>query len=297
MAKLAAIGLLSALAVGGSSPQVLARIQTGASPGGAVSAFGAVWVANDGAGTLARIDPKTNRVTRRVRLRPGVFSVTSGFEAIWVINYKRNSLTRVDPHSGRNRALRVGATPFDVLAAFGRVWVTAWEAGTLAEIDPAAGKVVRRIRIGPRPTGLRAAAGAIWVGFGRSATAIARVDPRTARITRVRVGVRAPSWFVAGTRDLWIQAADNVLVRVDPRRGRVTARLSFGRTLAQGSLASDGRIWIPDKEEGRVYRVDPAAAKVVDSFEAGPGAFLALSAYRSIWVTSYAGDDVWRFSV
>jgi streptogramin lyase len=175
------------------------------------------------------------------------------------------------------------------------VWVTAWEAGTLSEIDPAAGKVVRGIRIGPRPTGLRAAAGAVWVGFGRSATAIARVDPRTARIKRVPVGVRSPSWFVAGTRDLWIQADDNVLVRVDPRRRRVTGRLSFGRTLAQGSLAPDGMLWIPDKEQGRVYRVDPGTAKVVDSFAAGPGAFLALSAYRSMWVTSYAGDDVWRF--
>src|ERR1043166_4339770 len=124
MAKLAAIGLLSALAVGGSSPQVLARIQTGASPGGAVSAFGAVWAANDGAGTLARIEPKTNRVTRRVRLKPGVFSVTSGFGAVWVINYKRDSLTRVDPGSGRTRSVHVGATPFDVLAAFGHIWVT-----------------------------------------------------------------------------------------------------------------------------------------------------------------------------
>jgi streptogramin lyase len=295
MAKLAAIALLSALAAGGSSPRVIAQIQTGASPGGAVSAFGAVWVANDGAGTLARIDPQTNSVTRRVRLRAGVFSVTRGFGAVWVINYKRDSLTRVDPSSGRTRSLRVGATPFDVMAAFGRVWVTAWETGTLWEIDPGAGKVERRIQIGPRPTGLRAASGAIWVGFGRSAKAIARVDPRTARITRVPVGVRSPSWFVAGTRALWIQAADHVLVRVDPRRRHVTARLSFGRTLAQGSLAPDGTVWVPDKEQGRVYRVDPAAARVVDSFPAGPGAFLALAAYRSMWVTSYAGEDVWRF--
>jgi hypothetical protein len=35
--------------------------------------------------------------------------------------------------------------------------------------------------------------------------------------------------------------------------------------------------------------------KVLDSFAAGPGAFLALNAFGSMWVTSYAGDDVWRF--
>jgi hypothetical protein len=53
---------------------------------------------------------------------------------------------------------------------------------------------------------------------------------------------------------------------------------------------------MPDKEESRVYRVEPAKARVVDSFEAGPGAFLALNAYGSMWVASYAGDDLWRFA-
>jgi streptogramin lyase len=295
MARLATIGLLSALAVAGSSPEVLARIQTGASPGGAVSAFGAVWVANDGAGTLVRIDPGTNRVTRRVRLQPGLFSVTRGFGAVWTVNYKRGSLTRVDPGWTRTRSIRVGAVPFDVLAAFGHVWVTAWEAGMLSEIEPRSLKVVRRIRVGPRPTGLRAAAGAVWVGFGRSATAVARVDPATGRIKRISVGARSPSWFVAGTRALWIQADDNLLMRLDPKTRRVTARLSVGRTLAQGSLAPDGTIWMPDKEQSRVYRIDPVKAQVLDSFAAGRGAFFALRAAGSMWVTSYAGDDVWRF--
>jgi streptogramin lyase len=291
--KVAAIGLV--LAVAGSSPQVVARIHTGASPGGAVAAFGAVWVANDGAGTLVRVDPRTNRVTRAVRLRPGLFSVTSGFGALWAINYKSDSLARVDPTSGKARSVRVGATPFDVLAAYGHVWVTAWEAGTLTEISPKSLRVVRRIRIGPRPTGLRAAGGAVWVGFGRSATAIARVDPATGKAQRVQVGVRAPSWFVAGTRALWIQAGDNRLVRVDPAKRRVTARLTIGRTLAQGALGPEGTIWVPDKEQSLVYRVDPATARVVDSFPAGAGAFFALNAYATVWVTSYAGDDVWRF--
>jgi virginiamycin B lyase len=176
-------------------------------------------VTNDGAGTLARIDPRTNRVTRRVRLEPGVFSVTHGFGALWVVNYKRNTLTRVDPSSMRAHSVRVGAVPDGLLAAYGRVWVAAWEAGRLVEVDPRSLKVVRRTRIGPRPSGLRAAAGGVWVGFGRSATAVARVDPRTHRTERVRVGVRA----------------------------------------------------------------------------AGRGAFFPLRAFGSMWVTSYAGSDVWRF--
>ena len=294
MPKLALLSL-ACLALAGSSPRLLTKVETGASPAGAVAAFGAVWVSNDGAGTLARIDPRTSRVTLRIRLRPALFSLTRGFGALWAVNYKDGTLTRIDPGTRRWRTVRVGGAPFDVLAAHGRVWVTAWEAGRLVEVDPRSLRVLRRLRVGPRPTGLRAADGGVWVGFGRAATSVARVDPRTHRIDRIPVGVRAPSWFAAGTRDLWIQAADNVLVRLDPATRKVRARLSFGRTLAQGALAADGTIWVPDKESNVVHRVDPKTAAVVDSFPAGPGAFFALRAFGSMWVASYAGDDVWRY--
>jgi hypothetical protein len=33
----------------------------------------------------------------------------------------------------------------------------------------------------------------------------------------------------------------------------------------------------------------------VDSFPAGRGAFAAVRANGSMWITSYAGTDVWRF--
>ena len=52
---------------------------------------------------------------------------------------------------------------------------------------------------------------------------------------------------------------------------------------------------MPDKEQSLVYRIDPNRPAVVESFGAGPGAYVALRAYGSMWVTSYAGSDVRRF--
>jgi YVTN family beta-propeller protein len=296
MAKLALIALVAVAAGAGASPRLVARIPTGAAPGGAVAAFGAVWVTNDGSGTLTRIDPATNSVTRRIRLRPGVFSVAAGFGRLWAVNYERGTLARIDPASGRVRSVPVGSAPVGVLTAFGRVWVTAWGAGKLVEVEPRSLRVVRRIRVGPKPSGLRSAANAVWVGFGGAATAIARVTPRTGAIERVPVGARTPALFVRSTRDLWIKAGDHELVGVDPVTGRVLARLSFGKTLADGARAHDGTLWVPDKEQDLVYRVDPSKAQVEDSFAAGRGAFVALRASGSMWVTSYAGNDVWRFA-
>jgi streptogramin lyase len=273
-------------------PALIATIPTGTHPCGVVAAFGSVWVANDG-GTLVRIDPRANRVVKRIRVGAGACFMAADAQALWIANYK-DRLVRVTPR-GRVKRIAVGETPDNVLVAYGRVWVTAWSAGKLAVVDPRRLKVVRRLNVGARPAGLAARNGAVWVGFGRDATAIARVNPRTFEIDRIDVGVREPRGFVAGTKDLWIQANTGDLLHFDLVTRRVRAHLEVGRTLATGAAAPGGTIWIPDKEQNLVYRVDPERQRVIDSFPAGPGAFVTLRAYGSMWVTSFAGSDVRRF--
>jgi streptogramin lyase len=290
-------GAVSAVAADAAvAPRLVARVQTGAAPCGEVAAFGSLWVANDGSGTLARINPRTNRVVRRTSVGHGAFLVAAGAGAVWVTNYKRGVVLRVDPRTGRVRSVRIGPEPSDVLVAFGRVWATDWRAATLVEIHPRTVRVLRRVRLGPDPAAeLTARSGAIWIGFGRAATAIVRYDPTSRSVERVAVGSPSPRSFVTGTRDLWIQAGDNNVLHVDPVTRRVLGRLRFGRTLAQGAAAPDETLWIPDKEQNIVYRVDPRTERVIDSFPAGRGAFAAHRAFGSMWVTSYAGSDVWRF--
>jgi YVTN family beta-propeller protein len=291
LAGLAAV-LLGVPASSFKEPALIATITTGTHPCGVVAAFGSVWVANDG-GTLVRIDPRTNRVRRRIRIGAGACFMAADTHALWIANYK-GGLIQVTPR-GRLKRIAVGATPDSVLVAYGRVWVTAWGAGKLVVVDPRTLKVVRRINIGAHPAGLAARNGGVWVGFGRKATAIARVTPRTLRIDLISVGVPEPRGFVAGTKDLWIQANTGDLLHFDPVARRVLAHLEVGRTLAQGAAARDGTIWVPDKEQNIVFRVDPDKQRVIDSFRAGPGAYVTLRAYRSMWVTSYAGNDVRRF--
>jgi streptogramin lyase len=287
-----AAALLGVPASSFKQPALIATITTGQHPCGIVSAFGSVWVANDG-GTFVRIDPRTNRVRKRIRVGAGACFLAADAHALWIANYK-GGLIRVTPR-GRMKRIAVGATPDSVLVAYGRVWVTTWGAGKLVVVDPRSFKVVRRIDIGAHPAGLAARNGAVWVGFSRDATAIARLSPGTYRVDRIDVGVPEPRGFVAGTKDLWIQANTGDLVQFDPVAGRVLAHLEVGRTLAQGAVAPDGTIWVPDKEQNIVYRVDPSRRLVVDSFPAGPGAYVTLRAYGSMWVTSYAGTDVRRF--
>jgi len=279
----------------GTSPKPVARIQTGTAPCDIGSGFGAMWVVTDGAGRLVRVDPRSNRITRRIRIARGACGIALGAGAIWVTSYRQPTLLRIDPRTSRVRRVRVGRELFDVLVAYGSVWVTSRGDGVLVEIAPRSLRVLRRIEVGPDPAGLHAAAGAVWVGSVGDTSEISRVDPRSGAVQQIPVGDRRPAWFVAGTRELWLQANDHDLVHVDAARQRVLGRLRFGRTLAQGAAARDDMLWIPDKEQSVVYRIDPAAERVVDSFAAGRGAFVARRAFGSMWVTSYAGSDVWRF--
>ena len=252
-------------------------------------------MASDGGGSLARIDPRTNRVTRRVSVGRGACEVATGFGAVWVTNYKTASILRVDLSTYRVRRVSVGDTPFDVVAAAGRVWTTVWGEGALVEVDPATTRVVRRIPVGAYPTGLLFRSGSLWVGFGRGATEVARVDPVSGQIARVPVGVVAPSHFVATAGGIWLTNDGDALVHLDAATGQVLGTTHFGRTLVQPAVATGGRIWVPDKEIDRVFRVDAASGRVVDSFVGGNGAYTALRAFGSMWITSYAGADVWRF--
>jgi len=287
-----AAALLGVPASSFKEPALIATITAGTHPCGIVSAFGSVWVANDG-GTLVRIDPRTNRVRKRIRVGAGACFLAADARALWIANYK-GGLVRVTPR-GRVKRISVGTTPDSVLVAYGRVWVTTWGAGKLAVVDPRTLKVVRRINVGSKPAGLTARNGAVWVGFSRDVTSIARVSPGTYRVDRIDLGVPQPRGFVTGTKDLWIQANTGDLVQFDPVARRVLVHLEVGRTLAQGAVAPDGTIWVPDKEQNLVYRIDPDRRRVVDSFPAGPGAYVTLHAYKSMWVTSYAGRDVRRF--
>jgi YVTN family beta-propeller protein len=274
--------------------QVVARVPTGSGPAEVVAAEGAVWVTNDGSGTLTRVDPRTNRVTATIRIGRGAFAIAAGAGALWVSNYRAGTVSRVDLRTHAVQPTAVGANAGDVLVAAGRVWVTSFDEGTLVAVDPATRRVVRRIEVGGHPTGLLFDRGSIWVGLAREATDVLRVDPRTGSIRRYPVGVEMPRHFAAVPGGIWVASGGDALVRLAPG-GRVTRTVRVGRTLGQPALAPDGTLWVPDKEIDTIFRVDPATGKVLDSFPGGNGVFHALAAFGSIWAASYAGTDVWRF--
>ena len=59
-------------------------------------------------------------------------------------------------------------------------------------------------------------------------------------------------------------------------------------------MGPDGLVWIPNRLDNTVSRVDPATNRVVDTFRVGTSPFVLNVAFGDVWAASFGGDDVWR---
>ena len=258
------------------SPPVTARIATGEHPCGIAAGFGAVWVANDGSGTLARIDPKTNRVTQRVRVGRGACSVATGSGFVWLTNY-RDGIGRARHAARRSACARVQCRRGAVRRgrAGGHVWAThvgrrqRSSRSSRGACGSSGGSRSVRMRPGWR-------AGAARSGSGsddrrRRSRASSPGSGRIARVLRRRAGAGGIQRRRRATSGSRPTATRSSISTREPTA--CSARhASAGRSGAP-SPRRDGTIWVPDKEIDRVFRVDPESGRVLDSFAGGDGAW------------------------
>jgi virginiamycin B lyase len=289
----ATFGISAAAAA--SSPRVVARIVTGRHPCDVAAGFGSLWVANDAGGTLVRIDPETNRITRRIRIARGICPVAIGGRTVWVASYRTDTVYRVNPRSGRivSRA-KVSHWPQRFAVGAGSVWLSNFEAGLIVRFDARTGRRTSVYNVGGNPSGLAFAGGALWVSFGRGTT-LGRVNVATGRVSQFELGHRSPSFLTAIGGELWTTTADGHALRFDPDPGRVVASFSIPGTPADIRSGPDGAVWVAEKERDTLTRIDPKLNRVLDVTPAGNGAFSIALARGDAWITSYAGDDIWRF--
>jgi streptogramin lyase len=299
MRKTSILALAAALIVvtaAAAAPRPVARVFVGGQPCGTVSGFGSVWVAAYGTGKLARIDPRTNRVIRRINVARGICHLAIGAGSVWVASDKTNVLYRVNPRRAHVVArIPVRAWPADLEFAFGSLWVSAFEQGTVARIDIRKNRVTKVYEVGGNPAGLATANGSLWIASGRKGTALGRLDPTTGAITKRSIGHVGPGFLFAAKGSLWTTSADGYAVRVDPSTGRVVASFAIPATPAEMAASPDGTIWVAEKERNTITRIDPSSDRILDVTAAGPGAFSIAVAAGDMWVTSFAGSDVWRF--
>jgi YVTN family beta-propeller protein len=153
-------------------------LAAGSDPAGLAIGESAVWVVTTlSAPTLFKIDPTTNRILERVKLRPmaSPSSVAAGEGAVWVANLSDDTVIRIEPRLRGDSPLlhgetldvvariRVGRAPTDVAVGEGSVWVVNYLDGTVSRIDSATNEVADTFKVGPYPNHVAVGEGSVWV--------------------------------------------------------------------------------------------------------------------------------------
>ena len=152
----------------GSTPAPAAPesvVRTGGNPSGLAAADGAVWVATDGSGLLARIDARTGQVTSRIRISDAPAAVVAGASGLWVLSPLDATVSRVDPRRHAVTAtIALGGQPAALAEAGGSIWIGDRADGTLLRLAPG-NDVVTRFGLGGRVSALAAARGGLWAAI------------------------------------------------------------------------------------------------------------------------------------
>jgi hypothetical protein len=208
-----------------------------------------------------------------------------------------NTLVRIDPRTNKvQRVIKVGGEPRAV-AAWGRtVWVYSQQAGVVTEVDAQTNHVLHRTSISTSPVPLATTIGPV-LAADRSGAWIVGVDGRgRSRLTLLLPGGGRRAYPLGGGRPLavasglhavWVleQAGrDDRLLRLDPETGKwgVEARLPLSSgvdTLTFGFRD----LWLVGSRTAVLYRVDPRSGSV-HHHDLGRTAGRPVAMLGAVWV-------------
>ena len=137
-------------------------ISTGGNPGGLAAADGAVWVATDSSGSVARIDTRTGTVTNTIRVGDAPAVVAAAASGLWVLDPLDATVARVDPRRDAVTAtVALGGQPVALAESGGSIWVADRPDGTLLRLAPGHAAATR-FSLGGHLSALAAAGGGLW---------------------------------------------------------------------------------------------------------------------------------------
>ena len=202
-----------------NSGQPPKEIPTGVAPSDIVTAYGAVWVSNEGDNTVSRIDPATDQV-QDIRVGKTPHALAAGDDAIWVANIDGGNVSRLDAKTNRidSNPIEVGTQPNDLDFGGGALWVCDVFDGDVREID---GETLEQvgdpIQVPPRPRGIKYGFGSVWVASAADSS-VTRIAPDTSEAEGEPIDVgREPADIALGKGSVWTaDSGSRTVTRIDP---------------------------------------------------------------------------------
>jgi hypothetical protein len=234
-------------------------------PGAAqiVSDGRAIWVISPTIGVVTRLDPSTNTVRARTRLRPILCCATLGGGSAWVTTEAGGLLWQLGRDGSVRQVIHVPAPATEVAYAGGAVWVSGYTGGTVTRVDVRTLNV-RTTHIDQPIAGLAAAPGVVaFSTFASERAALAGVRGPVARIVLSRDLVSdsdpaAP--IVHGDRDAdWQALSATCLSLYEYRGGALSPFAASGPAIRR----AHGRVWTIRVRPG--FAFSPPTTERVDA--------------------------------
>ena len=145
-----------------ATAHVAHRVDPNAGPAAVALGDDAVWVSDDEANNVTRIDPSGLRTP--IPVGNGPVGIAVGEGGVWVAESLDDTVTRIDPNARAVTAtIPVGRSPAGVAVGDGSVWVANSGDGTVTRIDPHTDKPLATITVGGSPQAITIANGRAWV--------------------------------------------------------------------------------------------------------------------------------------
>ncbi|MGI8706725.1 MAG: hypothetical protein ACR2LG_00750 [Actinomycetota bacterium] len=235
------------------------------------SGFGAVWTATCEKRGIARIEPRTGKVTKWVAVdvpADGESSIGAGEGGIWAIadgdDCSGCVLVRIDPGTVKiTDTYDVPEGGIAVRAGLGGIWITNPLEDRVVHVDAETGEVVSQIDVGLTPMFLDVGEGGVWV-MNQSDGSVSHIDPMTDEVIAT-IPVDALGIFggdlTVGEGFVWLRSSDELVAQIDPATDRVVARIGLPQASGSAS-AGEGQLWIsghvevdPEEWVGKLYRI------------------------------------------
>jgi virginiamycin B lyase len=227
--------------------------------GGAVVAFGSIWVPSCATQSIARIDPKTFKVTATASIPVGSAqpALAASSDSIWVLSDNKTTLSRVDPDQNAAVAeLRLPAACNSITFGEAALWVTCPSDNRLLRINPQTNLVEKYIEVPEDPQNVATGENSIWV-YCRKEGRIERIDPKTNKSTKsIETGVPGAAGQVAmGLGSVWVTQEGFPLTRIDPTNEKVVQQF----TGAGGGAIhiAVNSLWLTNLHQKTLWRIDP----------------------------------------
>jgi virginiamycin B lyase len=183
------------------------------SPWAMALAAGSLWVTDNAAHTVVRLDPATGDVLATIPLEVEPFSMDANEEAVWVSALDGNQVIRIDPKT--NAVVATIEVPSAANFAFtdGAVWVTNLRLGKVTRIDPQTNTVTATIDTpGPgqeseRTESITSGPEGVYV-LDKRAKMIHLIDPATNEVIQTKPTNAGTFVLALGDEGMWTVDCD-----------------------------------------------------------------------------------------